>query len=142
MSSAPLSQVGGMIQSFHQQLSTVDSPAKLLYGFLFILVIVYSPVIPIEYRVFADSMLGRIFGIGIVYVVIESMGFVYGLLTAMAFLLILNGAPRSEGFDGGGDVTEKKTSSSGKRWFVERVLGETPEKIATDRVRTSAIESA
>jgi hypothetical protein len=65
-------------------------------------------------------------------------------LTALAFLLILNGAPRlelfgTEGFDGGGTVTEKKTI--GKKWFVERVLGETPKKIATDKVITTAIET-
>ena len=43
-----------------------------------------------------------------------------------------------EAFDGGGSVSEKKIV--GKRWFVEKVLGEHPKKIATDRVTTSAIE--
>jgi hypothetical protein len=121
----------------------LDSPAKLLYGFLLILLIVYSPIIPFEYRIFADSLLGRIFGVAIVYGVIESLGWVYGILTALAFLLILNGAPRDgvsfEGFDGGGTVTEKKIV--GKRWFVEKVLGETPKKIATDKVTTTAVET-
>jgi hypothetical protein len=58
----------------------------------------------------------------------------------MAFLLLLFGAPRSsmkEGFDGGGSVSEKKVV--GKRWFVEKVLGERTSKIATDRVTTNAI---
>jgi hypothetical protein len=71
------------------------------------------------------------------------MGWVYGILTAMAFLLILNGAPRDniglEGFDGGGTVTEKKII--GKRWFVEKILGENPKKIATDKVTTTAVET-
>ena len=121
----------------------MDSPIKLIYGFILILIIVYSPLIPTEYRIFADSILGKIFGIAIVYGVVESLGWVYGLLTALAFLLILNGAPRTdtsglEAFDGGGTVTEKKIV--GKRWFVEKVLGEHPKKIATDKVTTSAIE--
>ena len=77
------------------------------------------------------------------YGVIESLGWVYGLLTAMAFLLILNGAPRLdtpvEAFDGGGSVSEKKII--GKKWFVERVLGENPKKIATDKVFTTAVET-
>jgi hypothetical protein len=136
-------QQGGMVSSFQVLLMNLDSPAKLIYGFLLILIIVYSPIIPVEYRVFADSLLGRVFGVAIVYGVIESLGWIYGLLTALAFLLVLNGAPRIdtrslEAFDGGGTVTEKKII--GKRWFVEKVLGEHPKKIATDKVTTSAIE--
>jgi hypothetical protein len=136
-------QQGGMVNSFQILLMNLDSPAKLIYGFLLILIIVYSPSIPNEYRVFADSILGKIFGVAIVYGVIESLGWVYGLLTALAFLLILNGATRYnntlEAFDGGGTVSEKKII--GKKWFVEKVLGENPKKIATDKVTTNAIET-
>jgi hypothetical protein len=70
------------------------------------------------------------------------MGWVYGILTALAFLLIINGAPSNfvaGTFDGGGTVTEKKII--GKKWFVEKVLGENPKKIATDKVTTTAIET-
>lgn len=146
--STPQSQVsyqqGGMVNSFQVLLMNLDSPAKLIYGFILILIIVYSPIIPSDYRVFADSILGRIFGIAIVYGVIQSFGWVYGLLTALAFLLVLNGSPRFsysnlEGFDGGGTVTEKKII--GRKWFVEQVLGENPKKIATDKVTTTAIET-
>jgi hypothetical protein len=136
-------QQGGMVNSFQVLMMNLDSPAKIIYGILLILIIVYSSVIPTEYRIFADSLLGRVFGIVIVYGAIETLGWVYGLLTALAFLLILNGTPRNtlstlEAFDGGGSVSEKKIV--GRRWFVEKVLGETPRKIATDRVTTSAIE--
>jgi hypothetical protein len=146
--SAPQSQLsyqqGGMVNSFHVLMMNLDSPAKLIYGFILILIIVYSPVIPTEYRVFADSLLGRVFGVAIVYGVVESLGWIYGLLTALAFLLVLNGAPSNfaaatEGFDGGGTVTEKKIV--GRKWFVEQVLGENPKKIATDKVTTTAIET-
>lgn len=137
-----LPQGGGahIVNSLQMLLANLDSPSKLIFGFIMVLVIVYAPHIPMEYRSFADSLLGRIFGIGLVYGVIETMGWIYGLLTAMAFLLILFGAPRpslSEGFDGGGSVSEKR--AVGKRWFVERVLGERTTKIATDRVTTNAI---
>lgn len=137
-------QQGGMVNSFQVLLMNLDSPAKLIYGALLILVIVYSPIIPFEYRIFADSLLGRIFGVAIVYGVIESLGWVYGLLTAVAFLLIITGAPRDfikglEAFDGGGTVTEKKIV--GRKWFVEQVLGENPKKIATDKVITTAVET-
>jgi len=139
------SQVPPLILAFEQLMARLDSPSKLIYGVLLVLTIVYSSVIPADYRTFADSLLGRVFGIGIVYGVIQSMGWVYGLLTAMAFLLVVTGASRAaviegfftrEGFDGGGTVSEKRVN--GKRWFVEKVLGEHPKKIAVDRVTTTA----
>jgi len=140
----PTVQIGGMISSFQNLMNNMDSPVKLLYGVVLLLLVVYSPVVPSEYKTFADSLLGRVLGIAIIYGVVESMGWVYGLLTALAFLLLISGAPRDdfnlqEGFDGGGTVSEKKIV--GKRWFVEKVLGERPNKIATDRVLTTAIES-
>jgi len=131
------------MDSFQILMSNMDSPAKLLYGFVLVLVIAYSAQIPTEYRVFADSLLGRVFGLAVLYGVIHTLGWVYGLLTALAFVLILQRAPRInrslEGFDGGGGVAEKRVDR-GKKWFVEQVLGEDPRKIATDRVTTSAIE--
>jgi hypothetical protein len=133
-------QVDKITQLFHTTLSQLDSPSRLLYGFILVLAIVYSSVIPSEYRTFADSLLGKLFGITAVFFATHSLGWVYGLLTALAFLLLLHGAPRKggiEGFDGGGSVSEKKTV--GKRWFVERVLNERPVAISTDQVKTQAI---
>ena len=137
-------QQGGVINSINLFMMNMDSHATLVYGALLVLLIVYSSVIPVEYRTFADSLLGRVLGVAIVYGVVETLGWVYGLLTAIAFLLIINGAPRIdtsmlEAFDGGGTVSEKKII--GKKWFVEQVLGENPTKIATDRVTTTAVET-
>ena len=130
---------GWMADSIHHITDQLDSPSKLVYGTLLVLLIAYSSEIPLDYRSFADSLLGRVFGIAIVYGVLETMGWVYGLLTAMVFLLLLTGAQRTvqEGFDGGGTVSEKR--AIGKRWYVEKVLGEYPSKIATDQVTTSSI---
>lgn len=137
--------MGGTVFSFQEVLSKLDSPAKLIYGFVLILLIVYSPIVPLDYRRFMDSLLGRVFGIAIVYGVIETFGWVYGLLTALVFLTMLRGVSKmnplvvaEEGFDGGGSVSEKRRI--GKRWFVEKILGENPEKIATDKVQTSAVQ--
>jgi len=142
--SNPISyQQGGFMNSFQTLLSNLDSPAKLLYGFILILIIVYSPLIGSSYRLFTDSLLGRVFGIAVVYGVIQTLGWVYGLLTALAFLLILHSAPRSaglEGFDGGGSVSEKRIDRNAK-WFVERVLGENPRKIANDQVNTYPVQA-
>ncbi len=133
-------QSGG-VNALQILIANLDSPYRLLFGSLLVLVIIFSSVIPTEYRAFADTLLGRILGIGFVYGVIQTFGWVYGLLATLAFMMILYGAPRLdniEGFDGGGTINEKKVM--GKRWFVEQVLGENPKKIETDKVQTSAIE--
>ena len=136
---------GDVVHSLQSFFSNLDSPFQLIYGFLLVLTIVYSPALPTDIRQFADSFLGRVFGVALVYGATEAMGWVYGLLTALAFLLILNGAPRYgttflEGFDGGGGVTEKTAITHSKRWFVEQVLGECPSKIDTDRVITLPVQ--
>ena len=135
-------QQGGMhhiVNSVQEMVNTMDSPGKFLYGAVMVVMIVYSSLIPSEYRSFADSMLGRVFGIAIVYGVVEAMGWIYGLLTALAFLLLIQGSSSTnEGFEGGGTVSEK--SRIGRSWFVEKVLGEHTRKIATDRVNTQAVQ--
>lgn len=134
-------QQGGMINPIQLFINNLDSPYKLLLGFLLVLVIVYASTIPVEIREFMDSMVGRVFSIGVVYGIIHSFGWVYGLLATLAFLIVLQGAPRLkyvEAFNGGGSINEKKIV--GKKWFVEQVLGENPKKIETDKVQTSAIE--
>ena len=125
------------IQSYTNR---IDSPGNILYGCILILIIVYSAVIPLEYKRFADSTLGRILGILAVATTIHQLGWIYGLLTAMAFLLLLHGGTKvnEEGFNGGGSVTEKKTDRT-NRWWVEKVLGEQTTAIETDQIKTSAV---
>lgn len=119
----------------------IPSPVSLLYGTIMVLLITYAHVVPMNARMFADSLLGRLLALGLIVGVVRGLGWVYGLLTAMAFLMILHGAIRThsmeEGFDGG--ISEKKVS--GRRWFVEKVLGETPSAILTDHVTTQAIQA-
>ena len=114
-------------------LPTMDSPLKMIYGCILVLIIAYSSVVPLEYKRFADSPLGRIFGIAIVYGAIQQLGWIYGILTAMAFLLLLHGGIQvSEGF---GNFIPKKTTSN--KWYVERILGK-PNEVIIEQVVTTA----
>ena len=134
-------QQEGRMNPLESIINNIDAPYKLIIGIIIILIIVYSEAIPQKYSNFADSLIGRIIGIGIIYGVIQSLGWIYGILSALAFLMIIQGSKRLEyveGFNGGGSINEKKII--GKRWFVEKVLGEKPKKIETDKVTTTAIE--
>lgn len=118
----------------------LDSRPKIVYGVVVILLIVYSSIVPSVIRSFADTLLGRILGAFWIYLSIELFGWIHGLLTAIAFLLILYLSPHSLGSEGfyGGPVVEKERI--GKRWFVEKVLGEDPSAIHTEKVTTQAIQ--
>lgn len=137
------------------------SPLQFVYGVLLALLIVYASVVPDTVRLFADTLLGRLFGILWIYLTVEGLGWLFGLFTAMAFLMIIYLSPRTsvgsstegfalptgglsqttpfrgaEGFHGG--VVEKERI--GKRWFVERVLGENPVAISTEKVTTLPVQ--
>lgn len=82
-----------------RQYITSTSPLLLVYGAILVLIIVYSSEIPVHYKQFADSSLGRVIGIAVVYGTIHTLGWVYGLLVALAFLLLLHGGMQvKEGF--------------------------------------------
>lgn len=122
------------------------TPLQILYAAFLGLVMVYASAVPDEIRLFADTLLGRIIGILWIYLTVEGMGWLFGLFTAMAFLAVLYLSPHSrwgsgvsvEGFHGSSDVVDKKRI--GKRWFVERVLGENPVAISTEKVTTLPVQ--
>lgn len=143
----------------------LNSPLQLAYAVLLALLIVYSSEVPDGLRKFADTLLGRILGILWIYLVVEGMGWLFGLFTAMAFLTVIYLSPHSlwmggvegfqsafggklpqgsrreeaeEGFHGSSGIVEKERI--GKRWFVERVLGEHPISISTEKVATLPVQ--
>jgi hypothetical protein len=126
------------IQNIQEFYAGFKSPYHAMYGASLVLLIVYSAQVPKEYRVFADSMLGRVLAIVGIYCITQTLGWVYGILTAVAFLLILQTSPRQtmEGFR---DAVQKQTVDN--KWFVEKVMNENPHTIETDRVETYPIMS-
>ena len=134
---SPLTGLAATLQSLLAD--QIAHPANLVFGAGLLMLIVYAPLLPSELRIFADSLLGRVFGIAVIYGVSQGLGWMYGALALLAFLLILSAAPRRlhEAFTDGG-VAVKPTV--GPRWFVERMLGERPKAIQTDRVETLPVQ--
>lgn len=125
----------------------LESPLRLSYAVFLALLLVYSGAVPSELRLFADTLLGRVLAVLWIYLVVEGLGWLFGLFTAMAFLAVVYLSPHTtgrgqggvEGFSGsGGGVVEKERV--GRRWFVERVLGEHPVAIATEKVTTLPVQ--
>ena len=118
----------------------LDTDPNMIYGTLMIVLITFNGQIGSTIAGYADSALGRVLGIGLVLAVTQMMGWTYGLLTVVAFLLIVHGSPRlaATGIESFEDL--KRQDAKGTKWFVERVLGESPEGITTDNAVTKAVQ--
>ena len=137
--STMLQQQGGGV-GLQVVLDHLDTTPKLLYGFLVILAIVFIDQVPAGLGRYADTALGRVLGIAAVGAVTHYLGYSYGLLTAIAFLLLVHISPRlaATGTDGFEDLASK--DAVGNKWFVEQVLGENPMAIQSDRATTAAVQ--
>ena len=131
-------QSGGYLP-LESLLKNMDTVPHLLYGALVVVLITFIGRVPPAVSRFADSSIGRLIAVGLVLGVTYALGFPYGLLTAVALLLVIHASPRlsatAEGFD---DMQTYDTV--GTRWFVERVLGEQPKKIVNDGAVTTAVQ--
>lgn len=103
------------------------------------LLIVYAGQVPMDIRTTLDTMFGRALGIVVMLGTLRYVGWVYALLFAIAFVLILDSATRevNEGFL---TLPYKEVERPSQRWFVEKVLGERTVGIATDNVITQPVQ--
>jgi phosphotransferase system glucose/maltose/N-acetylglucosamine-specific IIC component len=92
---------------------------------------------------FLDNILGRSLFFILPFLIAMLTDWSTGLLAAVVSLIIfarLQKQESSEGFTDTSDGTDNSTKiiSNSHRWFIERVLGESPVAISSDRVTTSA----
>lgn len=95
-----------------------------------------------------DSTLGHIVLFMLPLCIAYTIDWPTGVLAATVSLIVfakLQGSDTEEGFadsfnSGNNDVTTKIISNS-HRWFVEKILGESPLAISSDRIHTTAVQS-
>lgn len=120
-------------------MNNLDTVPNMIYGTLLIITIAYVHLIPESTRALIDSTAGRVLGIIGLILTLRYIGWIYALLFALAFILILHGAPSTiqEGFN---SIQGKNVERPKSRWFVEQVLGEHTARIETDTVHTDAVQ--
>ena len=92
---------------------------------------------------FLDTTLGRSLFFIFPFLIASVIDWPTGLLAGVVSLIIfarLQKQDSSEGFTDTSNTTDNSTKfiSSPHRWFIERVLGESPLAISSDRITTSA----
>lgn len=119
---------------------------KLLLVIVSISLIVFSGSVPPALKKHLDTWYGRFVSIVFVLLMTDFAGWPAGILAAMAVLVLIP-ATVAEGFTPEGSISnrlqsnlegfvidEKKPVEGRDRWFSEKVLGETPNRLDNDNV--------
>ena len=105
-----------------------------------IIIITFVKQVPVHYRRYAESFLGRILLFALTFIIAKYYSWSNGLLMALITLLLLSLSPRNrEGFQSEFDSKIKLVSGK-KHWWIENVFNENPIGIEEDTVKTSAIQ--
>jgi hypothetical protein len=115
-----------------------DSPLKLIFGLAIIIIAIFPGTLDTKHRKFIASVPGRIISVTLIYYIITKFGWVYGIISAIALLLIINGVNNNSSNEGFTELIKKKANTH--RWYIERVLGEKPKAIETEKVETMAVQ--
>lgn len=135
---------GGFRVQVNDLFHKYDQPIMLLIGLSMTIVIVFLEKIPIEIRKQADSLLGRLFLVGLTVLTTLVFGWTMGILSALMSVLLIGAGgvhpvrrPVQEGFS---SEMNYRIIPSKHKWFVEKVLGENPLLIEDQTVDTMAVQ--
>ena len=123
--------------------SVLHSPLTILSVVGLVILGSFIEIAPRKSLEFLDNMLGRSLFFIFPFIIAILIDWPTGLLAATVSLIIfarLQKQDSSEGFADSSDTLDNSTKlvSSSNRWFIEKVLGESPIAISSDRVTTSA----
>lgn len=142
-------QMGGMRKSLVHELQETAG-AFILLGL--VLTSVYVSRIPKETLGYFRNPFGQALGLGAVLFITTTYGWVHGIVAALAYALVVSRALRRggdiESFD---DIVDYPAVvlpegqdtilvPKNHRWFLEKVMGETPFLIRDKEVTTSAVQ--
>lgn len=124
--------------------SILHFPVTILTVLALLVAGTFVEIVPRKSLEVFDSTLGRIVFFIVPIFLAYSIDWPTGVLAAMVSLIVFSKLQKSEideGFTNSvdsdtGDISTKIISSP-HRWFVEKILGESPLAISSDRIRTS-----
>lgn len=116
-----------------------ETPIHIVLYILLFVIIIYVKDIPSQYKYYGNSILLRIVFFGLTLAITKYISFVHGMLFAMFVILYLSFTPgmKGEPFEDLRIVAKKE-----RRWYDEQVLGEDPELMETEKVKTEAIQGS
>ena len=117
--------------------SKFESPIHIILYFIFAIAVIYVSQIPDRYKYYGNNTILRILFFSMIVGTCKYISYIHSLLLALFVVLYISFTPgMKEAFEDLRIVAKKEG-----RWWDEKVLGEDPELMETEKVRTEAIHS-
>jgi hypothetical protein len=116
-----------------------ETPIHVVLYILLFVIIIYVKDIPSQYKYYGNNVLLRIVLFGLILAITQYVSFVHGMLFAMFVVLYISFTPGIKGSEAFEDL--RIVAKKEQRWYDEQVLGEDPEFMETEKVKTEAIQS-
>ena len=114
-----------------------ESPIHIILYFVLMTSIIYVNQIPDRYKYYGSNILLRLAFIAITLALCKYVSYVHAMLYAMFVVLYISFTPgMKESFEDLRIVARKE-----QKWYDEKVLGEDPELMETEKVHTEAVQS-
>lgn len=117
-----------------------ETPINVVLYILLFVIIIYVKDIPSQYKYYGNNILLRIVLFGLILAITQYVSFVHGMLFAMFVVLYISFTPGIKGSEAFEDL--RILAKKEQRWYDEQVLGEDPEFMETEKVKTEAIQGS
>jgi hypothetical protein len=130
-----------MIDSMKKDISELytkfETPIHIILYIVLMTSIIYVKEIPDTYKYYGSNIILRFVLFGIALAICKYISYVHAMLFAIFVVLYVSFTPgMKEAFEDLRIVARKE-----QKWFDEKVLGEEPELMETEKVRTEAVQS-
>jgi len=127
----------GYDKHFLELFKKFENPIHIVFYIILFVAIIYVKEIPEKYKHYGNNVFLRLIFFGLV-IALSYVSFAHGMLFAIFAVLYLSFTPgMKESFEDLRIVAKKK-----QRWFDEQVIGENPELMETEKVKTEAIQGS
>jgi hypothetical protein len=118
--------------------SKFETPIHIVLYIGLMTCIIYVKEIPDTYKYYGSNSLLRLVLFGAALAICNYISYVHAMLFAMFVVLYVSFTPGiKEAFEDLRIVARKE-----QKWFDEKILGEEPELMETEKVRTEAVQSS
>lgn len=115
-----------------------ETPIHIVLYIILLTGIIFVKEIPDSYKYYGSNFFIRLIAFISVLGLTQYVSYVHGMLLAMWVALYISFTPGfKEAFEDLRIVARKE-----KRWYDEKILGEDPELMETEKVKTEAVQSS
>ena len=130
--------VASITKDMKELYTKLETPIHIIIYTILMTAIVYVNQIPDTYKYYGSNTLLRILFFAAALAISKYVSYVHGMLFSIFVVLYVSFTPgMKEAFEDLRIVARKE-----HKWYDEKVLGENPKLMETEKVRTEAVQSS